>query len=327
MRRSLNSRQIRITALWAFSEAFLGGLLHGFKVPFSGLILSAFAAVCMSALAMKDHRKGNIIHATVLVLIVKATLSPHTPLTAYFAVSLQGLFGEMIFAAGIPYSLSCYLNALFALMQSAFQKLIILTVLFGTDLWKALDEFIASVLKQFGIHGNDYSIYIILLYLLIYFIAGLLAGRFSSRLKKIEKIDLKLNPEPQDTVVHRKKSKLSSPFFLLMVFIAALLLYDHFNKDLKILPDDRMVHLIIRSFMLVCLWYFILSPLIMQIFKRWLAKKKNAFAEETAAILILLPEMRSIVVQCWNLSSVKKGPARVAAFIRITFTAILSAEK
>src|SRR5690349_1311344 len=149
MSKALSSSQLRITALWAFSEAFLGGILHGLQVPFSGLILSAFAAICISALAMKDHAKGKIIHATILVMIVKATLSPHTPVTAYFAVSLQGLFGELMFAVA-GYKLACYGTAVFALLQSACQKLIVLTILFGMGFWKAMDEFLVSVMETFG---------------------------------------------------------------------------------------------------------------------------------------------------------------------------------
>ncbi|MEO5572384.1 MAG: hypothetical protein ABIT08_02485, partial [Bacteroidia bacterium] len=86
---------LRITALWAFSEALLGGILHALQVPFAGLVLSAFAVICISALAVSDYHRGKILKATLLVVIVKALLSPHTPVAAYFAVFLQGLFGEL----------------------------------------------------------------------------------------------------------------------------------------------------------------------------------------------------------------------------------------
>jgi hypothetical protein len=77
---------IRITALWAFSEAFLGGILHGFKIPFAGLALSLVAAICMSLLAVHDNKRGVILKATLVVIAVKFILSPHTPPMAYVAV-------------------------------------------------------------------------------------------------------------------------------------------------------------------------------------------------------------------------------------------------
>ena len=136
--------QLRITALWAFSEAFLGGILHAFHLPFAGLILSSFAVLCMVVISINGYRKGQILKATILVMIVKALLSPHTPVSAYLAVLLQGAFGELFFAFGIPFFLSCLFLGISALMQSALQKLIILTLIFGMDFWNAVDEFLSS---------------------------------------------------------------------------------------------------------------------------------------------------------------------------------------
>ena len=39
---------LRITALWAFSEAFMGGILHGLQIPFAGLVLGFVASVCIT---------------------------------------------------------------------------------------------------------------------------------------------------------------------------------------------------------------------------------------------------------------------------------------
>ena len=120
MNISLSKTQLRITALWAFSEAFLGGLLHGFHVPFTGLVLSSFAAVCIASLTINDYAKGKILKATLLVIIVKAILSPHTPPTAYFAVFLQGFFGELIFSSRLPFKISALLTGI--IESSPFQK-------------------------------------------------------------------------------------------------------------------------------------------------------------------------------------------------------------
>ncbi|HKR07329.1 MAG TPA: hypothetical protein VJY62_22030, partial [Bacteroidia bacterium] len=184
MNPSQPANTLRITALWAFSEALLGGILHGLQIPFTGLILSAFAVVCMAALASSDQHRGKILKATLLVIIVKALLSPHTPVAAYLAVFLQGLFGELIFMIGIPYFIACLSLGIFALLQSAFQKLIILTIIFGVDFWKAMDEFLNSVTKQFGFENVSYSFYIVVIFVLLHFVAGIFTGIFAGKLPR-----------------------------------------------------------------------------------------------------------------------------------------------
>ena len=39
----------------------------------------------------------EIIKSTLIVLLVKLLVSPHTPLTAYFAVTIQGILGYFLF--------------------------------------------------------------------------------------------------------------------------------------------------------------------------------------------------------------------------------------
>ena len=46
-----NNIFIRLTALWALIEAGLGGLLHAFHLPFTGIILGGFAVLIISLLA------------------------------------------------------------------------------------------------------------------------------------------------------------------------------------------------------------------------------------------------------------------------------------
>ncbi len=88
---------LRITALWAFSEAFMGGILHGLQIPFAGLVLGFVAAVCITLIALGNTQSGEILKATLLVIAVKFILSPHTPPMAYLAVLIQGAVGELLF--------------------------------------------------------------------------------------------------------------------------------------------------------------------------------------------------------------------------------------
>jgi hypothetical protein len=139
----------RIAGLWAFSEAFMGGILHGFKIPFAGLFLSLIAAICMSLIAVSDKNKGLILKVTLAVIAVKFMLSPHTPPMAYVAVLIQGVVGELFFLSRRAIKPAAFLLTMFCLLYSAFQHLFVLTVIFGKNFWAALDVFLNGITKTF----------------------------------------------------------------------------------------------------------------------------------------------------------------------------------
>jgi hypothetical protein len=320
----LKGNHLRITALWAFSEAFLGGILHGFKLPFTGLILAAFAAICMCMLAQNGYQKGRILHATILVLVVKLTLSPHTPVTAYFAVFLQGAFGEMIFSSGIPYRIAAYLIAIFGLMQSAFQKLIILTVLFGMEGWKAFDEFLNGVLSNFQVEETSYSSILVAVYLTLYLSAGIIAGHFASRLHIIPTNDTgwkKLNETPPS--FNRKKKRNKPLFIVLFLLMASLVIYIYSAKNFLPWDASKPLLLFVRAFVILIFWYFFLSPVLLSLLRKWLSAKKNAFSSETEEILNLLPEIRKIVFYSWMISAKFGGLKRIKEFISNCFRLLI----
>ena len=89
---------LRVTSLWAFTEAFMGGILHGLNIPFAGLALAFVASVCITLIALGNKEKGEILRAALLVIAVKFILSPHTPPMAYLAVAIQGAAGSAQFA-------------------------------------------------------------------------------------------------------------------------------------------------------------------------------------------------------------------------------------
>jgi MFS family permease len=328
---------LRITALWAFSEALLGGILHALQIPFAGLVLSAFAVICMAALAVSDYHRGKILKATLLVIIVKALLSPHTPVAAYFAVFLQGLFGELIFMMGISYFIACLSLGIFALLQSAFQKLIILTIIFGVDFWKAMDEFLNGITKLFGIENVSYSFYAAVIFILLHFVAGIFTGIFAGRLpltlKNSEKEFADLKFELPDAFEEtqprrRKKKKFTSPLFWFLFLFLAFGLYQAYSENSMIaFIESKALKLLIRAVLIIIFWYFFLAPLLLKIFHKWLSKQRNKFSAEIEKIIQLLPEMKYMTVQCWYKTSDRKGFKRLNRFIRFTFFMLLKDSK
>ena len=59
-----NSKIIsRLTALWALSEAGLGGILHALQSPFTGLFVGGFAIILISLIAyFADDKWETIFH-------------------------------------------------------------------------------------------------------------------------------------------------------------------------------------------------------------------------------------------------------------------------
>ena len=56
----------RLTALWAFSEAALGGLLHALHIPFSGVVLGGFAIMFISLIAYYSKNHSEIFFEPVV---------------------------------------------------------------------------------------------------------------------------------------------------------------------------------------------------------------------------------------------------------------------
>ena len=167
---------LRITALWAFSEAFMGGILHGLKIPFAGLVLAFVTSVCITLIALGNHSKGEIIKATLLVVAVKFILSPHTPPMAYVAVLIQGVAGELLFLQRKNIKPAAFILTVFSLLYSALQHLLILTIIFGKEFWLAMDIFLNKIAHIFVRDTVSYSLYILSFYIGCYVIAGIAGG-------------------------------------------------------------------------------------------------------------------------------------------------------
>lgn len=77
----------RLTALWALSESGLGGMMHAVKIPFTGFFLGGFAIVIITLIAHFSKTPfKSILQATLLVILVKAAASPHSPPMAYLSL-------------------------------------------------------------------------------------------------------------------------------------------------------------------------------------------------------------------------------------------------
>jgi hypothetical protein len=305
---------MRLTALWAFSEAFLGGILHGFKVPFAGLFLSLIAAICITIIAIYSESKKQIISATLVVIVLKFILSPHTPPMAYFAVFLEGSVGAFLLGSQNKNirttQIAAFMLSVFCLMYSAFQHLIILTLIFGKSFWVAIDIFLNKITAIFITNNQQYSLYIVISYLSCHLVAGILGGLMNIKIiqnidnqffnKYIsEKYQSAMPPQLATTpnILGNKKTKKRSFFFVGVLFFILLLSY--FPMFENTLMKDKITAIIVRGLLIIAVWHYFLSPLFHIWLTNWFEKFRNQKTKSIEQVLMLFPDIKKIVLISW----------------------------
>ena len=316
----------RLTAFWAFSEAGFGGLLHITRLPFKGIFIAGAATLFISLIAKFSTFKGNILKSTLLVIIVKFLVSPHTPITAAVAVFTQGLFGELFLFSQKLRKILVPVFSMFIQFITAVQKIIIVTLLFGENFWITLDDFSNSIINKFiSAERIEFSILLLGAYIIIHVLAGLFLGFFILKLlKRIEENDTKINNDPNDKVAgvlsfentrKRKRwfQKLSG--IVILFFFLALLSFSFFVPEWANSKLTEIIVMIVRAVIIVLFWYFLISPLLRKIISKQVSKQKAKHLVEINSILHFFPQMKQIVGYSWKKSKDFRGIKRIENFL------------
>lgn len=316
----------RLTALWALSEATLGGLLHAFRVPFTGLFIGSSAVILITLIAYFSERPETILKSTIIVMVVKGLVSPHTPITAYFAVAIQGVLGTLFFRMIKNYAVAAFLLGLIALLLSAFQKVIITTLVFGVHIWKSIDllgNFIARQMMLSPDAGTaiQFSLILILGYSALHVIAGIFVGIAAPLIAKKIKTEMQenrgrqlaqFNEQVNGMKIPKKKKgflgKSSGYMIFLLAFVIIILSY--FFPVFDESQGLAALIMILRSIVIMGVWYFWLAPFILKKMRRFLARKENQYAREIHGIIDTLPLFKQIVSYSWREGKKLKGLAR-----------------
>ena len=291
----------RLTALWALSESGLGGLCHAFKIPFAGLLLGGIAVIIISLLCHFSESKWKTIStALVLVLIVKGMVSPHTNITGYIAVSFQAICG-VFFYKYFPFRIGTFLFCIVAIMESAFQKLIVLTLLYGSTFWEAINETGEWIVNRIGFIFNvSSSQLLIALYTGIYFIGSIFIAfiilyiiGFIKQEKNIKSINVTVG-KTEDSKNGKKKNRkpVLVAFFIILV---GLVLYGTFTSDIQ-----RGVYIFLRTVLVLFLWFVVVGPILVKLMNKYLMKKQAGLSKDIEHIFDLFPYLRSIIIIAWK---------------------------
>jgi hypothetical protein len=296
------------------------------------LIVGSAAVICICLIAHYAPGKGNILRATIIVCIFKMILSPQAPLLAYFAVFFQGAVGGLLFRNKKFYKASCLLLGLIALLESGLQRIIVLTVVYGNNFWKVLNDFINNLSGQKSF--TNYSLYLGIGYVVLHLLTGLVIGWWAGIIPErvsnwrdkyphlptgTEKAE-QLNPVRQRRRMWIKKS-------VLIIWIILILLYlqSNFKIGDPILPTRLPMQILIRSIIIILAWYFLVGPILSLLLKKWLQTRKSASRQEIAEISMLLPSMKTAMNESWRASASMKGIKKIILWGKLVLVYVLYA--
>lgn len=315
----------RVTALWALNECGLGGILHAFNSPFTGLLVGSLAMVCIAFIcSLSENKWRTVMTSLVIVLIIKALVSPHSSPTAYVAVIFQGVTGALIYRY-IPHLLigSLFFFSL-GLIESALQRLIMLTVLYGNSLWEAIDIWGKWVMDKWGvILPLSSSKLIIYTYLGIHFIVGLLMGWLTFRIIHAVKASwgqpqFQLQLSAADRKEFRRKSgKGKSSWkrvvFLILILVMISLAYTQLMDTGNAIQKGFVT--LLRVVLILIAWYLFLGPLFLRLIQSFLKRKHHQLAGEVAHTMDMFPQILWIIDKAWKETSSLRFIRRWKSFV------------
>ncbi|MEW6005299.1 MAG: hypothetical protein AB1695_08295 [Stygiobacter sp.] len=326
----------KLTALWAFSESTLGGILHALRIPFTGLFVGSASVFFISLIAQNSKSKTQILRSTFLVILVKVVVTPFVQLTSHFAVLLQGLIGYFLFRFFPFRKVSTFLFAITVLLLSAFQKIIILTILFGNGLWIAIDSFMKFLVLQFSLPKEYENISISWILITIYASLHLLAGIFISIKilgfkkwyeEKKKQIDLNYITFKDDKDYFQKKNgkkkkrwwqKKSGISILVFSFAVMIISYLYPNLGKNIAYE--ILFMLIRSFIITFIWFEFISPKLISYLQKFFEKEKFQHASEINSLTSVFPDFKKVINYVWENSKSLNGLKRIRFFLSNTIS-------
>ncbi|MBC2844384.1 hypothetical protein [Winogradskyella flava] len=311
----------RLTALWALNESGLGGFLHVFNTPFTGLIVGGIAILLISLIAYYAENKWQaILKALFIVLIIKMAVSPYSPFGAYVAVSFQAIFGALLFSKFSWKGITIMVLGMVTFLESALQKLLILTIVYGTELWEAINLYGLWVQKKLNfISDTSTSTFLISLYLAVYGVCGLLAGIFIKNMIKIisEKEEVDFYLESNVNAIERENNKTAFKTKVIWIWLITVtiivLAFSVFGGNL--FGWQKGIYILLRSFLILMLWYLVLGPFLLKLVRNYLSKRESQYKEDITNAMDLFPYFRRILSHTWQDTKQLKGYTRFKYFM------------
>lgn len=289
----------RLTLLWAFVESGLGGLLHGLRLPVTGFILGGFSVIIICLLAQYSSQPfKDIIQSTLLVMAIKFTVSPHSPLPAYVAVAFQGFTGAALLSTMKVNRVTILAFAILAMVESAIQRPVMATLIFGSELWRAIDDAVEKLLVAIGMPtAANVSIWIIGAYVVLHMLWALVVANWVYRLpQQLKEFSTAEIPEPALTPLNTMSigKKKSSRFIVIVLLVFSVVCLITYWYD----QQGKWIYLL-RTITIILVLYFVVGPLL-RFALRKLSTHKSAIIHD---YIVKLPTAESTVKRAWAKAS------------------------
>lgn len=175
LKSDLWTRAAVLGSIWASIEIIVGNFLHGFRLPFTGEILTFFAIYFLTAASVRWKLKGLIWRAGLICAMMKF----FTPGVKVFGpiigiVSESFMFEIMLRIFGMN-PLGFIIGGGITLCLPLVQKLINLLILYGWNLVVVFDKSIEFLLKIINIHDTNSFAVLFILFLINFFFGALAA--------------------------------------------------------------------------------------------------------------------------------------------------------
>lgn len=293
------------------------------KLPFTGIFVGGFAVLIIGLIAYYSNNSAKqILKATLLVLLVKAAVSPQSPLPAYIAVSFQGLIGALLFWIMPRIKLTPVLFGMIAMLESALQMVLMKTIVYGMAIWEALDMFFSKIVKELHLSTDmSFSKWLIIAYCGGYALWGMILGIWINKLPK--QLDQRANDIQQQAAqlqgsdvtlnISRKQKRNTRLIvaFSILLFIVGVFLMSGSSIS-------KAVYIVIRTFAVLLLIFYIIVPITRWLLQKFIDKQKEKNRAEMQGLIDQLPELRSYLKPAYLLASNKyKGLKRYREFVFI----------
>ncbi|MFN8281084.1 MAG: hypothetical protein U0V49_12470 [Saprospiraceae bacterium] len=287
----------RLTALWAMNESGIGGFLHLFHFPFSGIILTGLSVMLVTLICHYGNLDWKVLsRSLILVLIIKLSLSPHTSFTAYLAVSIQAIICFFVYRTIGINQISILLSCVLTFLESALQKIIVLTIFFGQRMYEVFDEFVNQYLgKNLEFIGMGASSIAFSFYIAVYLIAAVVSALYINYLYRrmisgdIGEITFFSQSTSQVTVTNNHPKFKYGIISLFVFFIAIVIMMFLTGKE------SFIEIYLLRTLLILAIWFLFVIPIIKYLMSRYFDKYRVVYKDQIASIINFFPSLISLV--------------------------------
>ncbi len=317
----------RLTALWALTEAGLGGVIHALKIPFTGIVVGSTAIILITLIAYFSERKPSVLlRSMIVVLIIKAGVSPHTPLPAYLAVIFQGGLAALLFYWLPGIRLPAMLLGILSLLEGVAQKFLTMTLFYGKSVWEAIDVVGKKLSVQWGLNTEweNTSFWLMAVFTVYYLIGGIvigwLAGRIPSRVQhmleqyRVDKPDW----NSPDLALHlpekvRRKWRLRRLLPGVLILLMIILVFQNMQTDSSV--HYRSLYVLVRTAAVLLVWFVLVAPLVRRLIAYLHQREAMVYGEEISQAINRMPRLRQMAALAWAQSAFENKFVRWYRFL------------